>query len=120
MPTDKQIARGCRHFNGLQHDQCEAGVEYKQFLYHNYHLFPCRARDDGTFTDACPKFEFRTVVEIEAEDQRMAEAAIRWVEKMAVNICPWCGESTEPKRQVGRCVYGACGCRLYQGKLGDE
>lgn len=36
------------------------------------------------------------------------------------NTCPHCGESTKPLRQVGRSVYGACGCRLYQGKLPNK
>lgn len=32
------------------------------------------------------------------------------------SICPTCQKKVV-KRQVGRCVYGDCGHRLYQGRL---
>jgi hypothetical protein len=32
------------------------------------------------------------------------------------SICPTCKKQVV-KRQVGRCVYGDCGHRLYQGRL---
>lgn len=31
------------------------------------------------------------------------------------DICPHCGAEIEEMKQVGRSVYGSCGCRLYQG-----
>ena len=31
------------------------------------------------------------------------------------DTCPHCGAKTKPLQQVGRSVYGSCGCRLYQG-----
>ena len=31
------------------------------------------------------------------------------------DICPHCGAEIEELKQVGRSVYGSCGCRLYQG-----
>jgi hypothetical protein len=116
--TAKQIAHGCKHFNGIQHDTCESGVAYKQFLYKNYDKFPCHPKPDGTLTGACPHFEFSTPEELEAEDRRLAESVKKWVEARVAHICPECGQSTLPEEQVGRCVYGACGHRLYQGKLG--
>lgn len=36
------------------------------------------------------------------------------------NICPFCGGVAVPLAQVGRSVYGACGCRLFQGKIEVE
>lgn len=32
------------------------------------------------------------------------------------SVCPTCKKKVI-KRQVGRCVYGDCGHRLYQGRL---
>jgi hypothetical protein len=32
------------------------------------------------------------------------------------NMCPVCNSEVK-KVQVGRCVYGDCGHRLYQGKI---
>lgn len=117
--TQAQIrARGCRHFNGIQNDKCEAGVPYKQFLYENYNKFPCHPKEDGTLTGACPLFEFHTAEEIEAEEQRVAKAFKRFFANLEANICPHCGMSIHSKYQVGKCVYARpCGCRLYQGKL---
>jgi hypothetical protein len=117
-PTKKQIATGCRHFNGLMNDACEAGVAYKQFLYENYLNFPCLARMDGsTFSGACATFAWQTEEEIEAEERRFTEAVVKWIKATSDGLCPECGAKVERKRQVGRCVYGdPCGHRLYQGK----
>lgn len=120
-PTAKQIKSGCKHFTGIQNDQCAAGIAYKQFLYHNYDKFPCRVRDDGTFTGACTAFEFHTVEEIEQEEKDIAQAIAQWASNLEQGICPHCGTRIEHKRQIGRCVYAdPCGCRLYQGRVDDE
>ena len=116
-PTVKQVANGCKHFNGIQYDVCRAGVAYKQFLYQNYDKFPCHPKPDGTLTGACPHFEFSTPEEIEAQEQQTADAITHYFKSLLDHKCPECGESTLPEKQVGRCVYGACGHRLYQGKL---
>jgi len=117
MPTKKQIANGCKHFNGIQHDTCRAGIAYKQFLNENYPNFPCLTRQDGTLSGACASFEFSTEDEIEAHEKASAQAAANYFKALNAHVCPECGQSTLPEKQVGRCVYGACGHRLYQGKL---
>jgi hypothetical protein len=117
-PTQKQIANGCRHFNGIQNKACEAGIPYKQFLYQNYPIFPCRVRDDGTFSGACSAFAWSTPEEIEAEEKATSEAVAAYFTALSAGLCPVCGQAVTDKRQVGRCVYGEpCGHRLYQGKL---
>jgi hypothetical protein len=35
------------------------------------------------------------------------------------NICPDCNKEVK-KVQVGRCVYGVCGHRLYQGTISQR
>lgn len=44
------------------------------------------------------------------------DAAAAWLEALARGECPVCKRKVE-KKQVGRCVYGDCGHRLYQGRL---
>ena len=31
--------------------------------------------------------------------------------------CIRCGDKLTALQQVGRCVYGSCGCRQYQGRI---
>lgn len=117
-PTKRQNARGCRHFNGIQHETCKAGISYRQFLYENYGNFPCLVRQDGTYSGACSAFAGWTDAEIEEQERRAAWALQQWIDALANDICPECGMKVEQKRQVGRCVYASpCGHRLYQGKL---
>lgn len=32
-------------------------------------------------------------------------------------MCPYCGQHVTSLQQVGRSVYGSCGCRLWQGSI---
>jgi hypothetical protein len=34
-----------------------------------------------------------------------------------LDICPRCGAKIPDMRQIGRCTYAGCGCRLYQGSV---
>lgn len=121
QPTKRQIARGCRHFTGIQHDACEAGIAYAPFLGKNHPDFPCITRDDGTLSGVCPAFAFLSEEEIEAEEREGNEAVEAFFKALADDICPHCGAKITHKRQVGRCVYAdPCGHRLYQGKLTDR
>lgn len=114
-PTKQQIANGCRHFNGIQNETCEAEIAYLQFLNENYPQFPCIARPDGTFSGACPAFAWKSENEIASKEKAIREAVEKHIQMLADNLCPECGSPIEHKRQVGRCVYAApCGHRLYQ------
>ena len=120
-PTKRQIANGCRHFNGIQHDTCEAGVSYKQYLYENFPNFPCHPRVDGTESKVCPTFAYSSETEIDAEEKEMYAAAAASLKAMFSGKCPECGAKVEHKRQVGRCVYAdPCGHRLYQGDVSSK
>lgn len=33
--------------------------------------------------------------------------------------CPNCGDTVTSLEQDGRCVFGSCGCRLWQGEVPD-
>ena len=43
--------------------------------------------------------------------------SITEISKGNFDICPHGGVKIEELKQVGRSVYGSCGCRLYQGFL---
>jgi len=53
----------------------------------------------------------------ERRDRLEVEAALReYFGTLDLGECPTCGVEVTLRR-VGRCVYGSCGCRLYQGSL---
>jgi hypothetical protein len=37
-----------------------------------------------------------------------------------LDVCPHCGAKITDMRQIERCVYGGCGCRLYQGSVPEK
>jgi len=66
----------CKHFNGIQHDCCKAGVRYKDIAPIGT-LLPCRDGFKGGTT--CDKHEAFTAAEIaanEAETNRVVEAIL--------------------------------------------
>jgi hypothetical protein len=115
----------CVHFNGTVNEACKAGFAYATVRDEERRL-PCYPeRGEGLFPDptpsactiACPSHRLPTPEEVEAEERRRADAILAYLATMNSGTCPTCGLDSEPKQQVGRCVYGACGCRLYQGRL---
>lgn len=71
-------ATRCRHFNGVQHDKCEAGVCYKTLQGAGYQrLLPCMPWhcDTGKPVASCDKYAVFTVEEI-AEQERQIEKSI--------------------------------------------
>lgn len=115
--TQKQYASGCKHFNGIQNDECKAGVNYNKMFAHG--PLPCRPfHADNQYRGVCPAFEWSTIEEIAEHERLSAEAAAKFFNAMIAGKCPTCGAEVVSKRQLGRCVYGEpCGHRLYQGKL---
>jgi hypothetical protein len=109
---DQEMGR-CIHFNGILHDRCRAGVAYES-VRGSTRGIPClKERAEGT---TCEAAIFPTR---EAAEQRVAEGRQSIVEYFAAiraGKCPLCDKPVE-MRQVGACVYGDCGHRLYQGKL---
>jgi rubredoxin len=105
--------RGCRHFTGLSNDACEKGIAYRPLMPE----LPCLTNQGGEYNWRCPLFQFWTAEETEQDERQRATALTAFQDKLDHHICPTCGASTLPERQVGRCVYGACGHRQYQGRL---
>lgn len=107
----------CKHYTGLMHDTCEAGVRYKDVKDPSDKPlgYPC-FKDKGC-AHLCSKVEFRTPEEVAQEHEKVRQSLARYLENIANDICPHC-EKPIKKKQIGRCVYGyPCGHRLYQGTL---
>jgi hypothetical protein len=115
----KQRASSCVHFNGIQNKACKVGVAYESVRDSaaSPYRWPCLPDDRGPCATSCASFRLPTPEEIEAEERRVEELVNAHLAKLAAGECPHCGKKTEPRRQVGRCIYGACGCRLGQGRL---
>jgi hypothetical protein len=115
----EQISDKCRHFNGIQNKACKAGVEYDSFRPEGRVMaLPC-FREPPLKNAPCAECGFRdflTDAEVDAEVEEIEASIRKFSEDLAAGKCPHCGDGG-PRKQVGRCVYGACGHRLYQGKL---
>lgn len=107
----------CRHFNGVQNEQCKAGVRYadvRQII--PKWIFPCFVSDN---IHTCEQASFPSKEEAHEQAVKKAEAIKLFLENLKNNICPTCNIEVE-SHQVGKCVYGSCGHRLYQGKLSKK
>ena len=125
--------RRCVHFNGImdlsidapkdEDRKCAAGVSYASVTGNvadpNASLLskpiPCFAdRDAGSLPCAARKFMTReeAVADWLDDKARISE----YFAKIRAGECPNHKRKVE-LRQVGSCVYGDCGCRMYQGKL---
>lgn len=90
----------CRHFTGLQHGECAAGIKYDHELVRKPH--PNKAathscvRDDRWREDGveCPSYVATTQEEVDAEDRRYEEIFAK-VERGESPCCA--GEKLSPK-----------------------
>ncbi len=108
----------CRHYTGLVHDTCKAGVRYQDVKDPSDKPlgYPC-FKDKGC-TELCEKASFRTSEEIAEEHEKVRQSLQKYLENIANDICPHCNSPIQEKKQIGRCVYGLpCYHRLYQGTL---
>lgn len=108
----------CRHFNGIQYGECKAGVAYETVT--DRSVRPSRWPCHGELCDTiCAQYEPHTPEEL-AEMERKMQEKIKHLfafESRESDICPHCGKQVTALKQVGRCVYTSCGCRLWQGKV---
>jgi hypothetical protein len=103
----------CRHFTGIQHDTCDAGVSYDAVRAKEgrpYAMFPCLDTGHGT-NGECAQRSFLTQSEHAAEEADMRAATNKMLDDIANGRCHHCGAPAEPSKVVGRCRYNACGHR---------
>jgi hypothetical protein len=121
MPLWQRHMGWCRHFNGMMHESCKAGVLYEEVRDtttrpYGYPCFLNGPIPHGAIP--CAAASFPTEEEGREWERGVNESAARFASELAAGRCPHCGRDIVRKRQVGRCVYAdPCGCRLYQGKL---
>jgi len=110
----------CVYFNGITNETCDAGVGYKQLLGDGVgwaaHM-PC-FNDDGA-TVVCQKRQLPTRETAVATEEDHDRRIKQFIEELNNSVCPICKQKVQ-QRQVGPCVYGTCGHRLYQGKVNPE
>lgn len=112
----------CRHFNGIQHKACKAGVVYKDVELHAEEhprvRIPCAdfawLGVDVRTPDTCPARSFLTQEEHAALEAELDLAVDRALALNASGKCHVCEADIEPSKIVGRCKYAACGHRIGQ------
>jgi hypothetical protein len=68
----------CRHFNGVQHDTCEAGVNYRDIKVGTGWGLPCIPHDikaDGTCAKFCTRTREEAIAEIDEWDAAIVRVA---------------------------------------------
>ena len=93
------IATTCKHFNGIQHGSCRAGIVYKAVRHPAApasHNLPCFT-DRNPCGAVCSSLALPTAEEAAAEEARINLA----VERACANLSPCCGASVD-ERQVIR------------------
>lgn len=117
--TDEELRR-CVHFNGVMNDACDAGINYHALLGDGVGCFarmPC-FKDEAS-TVICDKASFLTESEARARVNEHEKHIQEFIQQLNNSICPTCKIEVK-QRQVGRCVYGSCGHRLYQGAVNPK
>lgn len=113
----------CRHFRGIQHDTCLAGVNTRQLVGGPDFGWACRLpcfpiRSAGEKVQ-CDKYCPWTVEEATANEEASQKSIQEFLSALNEGKCPTCKVSVK-QRQVGHCVYGTCGHRLYQGRVDPQ
>jgi len=108
----------CRHFIGIQHKNCKAGVEMasvRDVSQPGMARWPCLTLDaNKAATTVCPKRELMTAEDLAERRKNLLEAVVTFAQALHEGKCPECGAPIEPKKIEGRCVYASCGHRLGQ------
>lgn len=115
----------CVHFNGIQHDKCDAGVNYRKLandvVGFGAHL-PCLPRSSLRKLPLaeCAQFCAMTKAQDEAREAEVKAAIDKAMAAIAAGKCHVCGAEAEPSKVIGRCRYAACGHRVGQVDTGEE
>lgn len=113
-----QVMRTCEHFNGIQHDCCEAGVSYDSVRDSNGRVpvaFPCLPGFRPA-TTTCDKRKLPTREEAERIEADREKAIKAFLRKSELGICGTCDVRSTDWVQAGSCIYSKpCGHRVGQG-----
>jgi hypothetical protein len=113
----RELMRKCIHFNGIVNESCDADVNYKELLGDDAgwaaHM-PCFSDEKSAVH--CPFASFPSSEDARKQIDEQDKRITVYLQQLADGICPVCKVQVR-QRQVGPCVYGTCGHRLYQGKV---
>lgn len=118
--ADKTIAEQhndkCLHFTGIHKKVCDKGVDYQSVRGESREPlpFPC-FRSSGD-SGLCKLADFPSWEESLSYEKRAEEIIIEYLKTVEEGKCPVCKKKVK-KTQVGPCVCGSCGHRMYQGKV---
>jgi hypothetical protein len=114
-PLYQKLMERCNNFNGLVNRYCKANIEYETVKDKSQSpfRFPCFSSDKGNYH--CDKAVFPNEAEAKELESQSHREIQDYFNKIQNDICPICDKKIT-KSQIGRCVYGSCGHRLYQGK----
>ena len=107
----------CVNFNGIQHDECGAGIAYAS-VREKPGVMPCLPpfRKGEVCKTTCEKFRAHTPEEIVEQDHVTDDLLAEFFLDIKAGRCTVCHQPAT-REQVGQCVYGRpCGHRMYQGK----
>ncbi len=98
------------------HKECKKGIAYASFG--GARELPCWNEKIG----GCDLAEYPTPEQIAEREARILQFmdGMRKFTVHETDICFHCGKQVTSLRQVGRCVYGSCGCRMWQGRIPKE
>ena len=114
----EQTMNWCKHFNGIQHEACKVLIPYSTFRKSTGALsLPC-LKDDNSH-HVCQSAEWYTIEEAEVIEAQHEKAVADYLVSIGTGKCPIC-KVCVTHEQVGRCVYGSCGHRLYQGTVNPK
>ena len=93
----------CRHFNGIQHDRCKAGVLYRSLPKPHAFSLPCVNRDSRV--DSCEACEPWSELEAETHMAALHSA----VDDVLRGLCGECGEVlVTTTSECGRATVSSC------------
>ena len=112
---EPHAAGWCVHFNGIQKKFCKLEVEYDSVCDDSSrpYKWPCILSQDAK--TSCAYLRRPTPEEIALSEKQTQEVLAGFFKDMSAGACPHCKKVLTSERQVGRSVYGSCGCRLWQG-----
>lgn len=134
----------CKFYNGDYHNQCcAAGIAYRDVttdpdvMEGSAYRKPCidweewnRSHGDKGFDNEaqrqnwerrghCANRQEPSAEEIAESKAELKRHTDEFLSNLNEGRCPHCRQEVT-QRQVGHCVYGSCGHRLYQGKVNSQ
>jgi hypothetical protein len=115
------LPKKCRHFSGLANNVCDLGHNYNLLFLSKKLNLPCLERGMkhlGNGATCCDLSMF-TALELEEQYAELQSKLDEHFATLRSGTCPQCGKPSEPMKQVGACIYAACGHRIGQGNLSE-